>query len=214
MSTKTRPDIAHAVGMLSRFMNKPTKQHWEAGKQVMRYLTGTRHLGLLYCSGPGHMAYGYGDADFAGDVMGRKSTSAHVFLYGGAAVTWLSKLQATVATSTCEAEYVAGAAAIKESLFLSSLFTEIFGTWKPILVLGDNQSALKVLQTPGYNAQNRLKHVDTAYKFARDRVERGDVQVAYIATAKMVADALTKQLPGPGHCGHRMAMGVHAWAPE
>lgn len=208
MSTKTRPDIAHAVGMLSRYMNAPTKQHWDASKQVLRYLKGTQDLGLVYQQSVSGPAYGYSDADYAGDVADRKSTSAHVFMFGGAAVSWLSKLQSTVATSTCEAEFVAGAAAVKESLYISKLFVDITGTWKPLQVLCDNQSALQVLKTPEIEAQTRLKHVDIAYKFARNRVTRGDVQVGYIPTKDMVADALTKQLPGPGHTSHRNNMGI------
>lgn len=208
LSTKTRPDIAHAVGMMSRFTNAPTKTHWEAGKQLMKYLAGTKQMGLLYSAAHAGNAYGYSDADYAGDLNARKSTTANVFMYGGAAVSWLSKLQPTTATSTCEAEFVAGAAAVKESIFLSKLFTELTGKWQPLIVMCDNQSAMKVLQTPQYTAHNRLKHVDNAYKFARNRVQIGDVRIAYIPTDKMVADALTKQLPGPGHCAHREAMGV------
>ena len=210
LSTKTRPDIAHAVGMMTRHCSAPTKEHWEAGKQILRYLTGTQNLGLLYTDTKYQKAYGYSDADYAGDKDGRKSISAHVFIYGGAAISWHSKLQATVATSTCEAEFVAGAAAVKEALFITKVFAEITGTWKAIMVLCDNQSAMKVLQTPEFGAQNRLKHVDIAFHFARNRVARQDVRIAYISTTKMVADALTKQLPGPGHCGHRAQMGVHA----
>ena len=44
----TRPDIAHTVGVLSRFMSKPGKEHWTAVKWVFRYLRGTSDYGLCY----------------------------------------------------------------------------------------------------------------------------------------------------------------------
>ena len=48
----TRPNITHAVGVLSRFMSKPGKKHWTTVKQVFRYLRGTSDYGLCYQGRP------------------------------------------------------------------------------------------------------------------------------------------------------------------
>ena len=90
LSTKTRPDIAYAVGCAARFCAKPTKEHWTAVKRILRYLKGTSNLGLLYRSTTSSELVGYSDADWAGDVGDRKSTSGYVFMLSGAAISWRS----------------------------------------------------------------------------------------------------------------------------
>eukprot|EP00253_Pinus_taeda_P016897 PITA_16897 len=91
----TRPDIAHAVGVLSRFMSKPGKEHWTAVKPVFRYLRGTSDYGLCYQGRPGLDRvldiHGFVDADWVGDLDERRSTSGHVFNLFGGVVSWMSK---------------------------------------------------------------------------------------------------------------------------
>ena len=115
LSTKTRPDIAFAVTSAACFCASPTKEHWTAVKRILRYLNGSRQLGLLYRANTlNEDITGFADADWAGDVGDRKSTSGYVFLLGGAAVSWKSAKQTTVALSTAEAEYVALSTASQE----------------------------------------------------------------------------------------------------
>src|SRR5271167_4009163 len=119
----TRPDIAHAVGVLSRFMSKPGKEHWDAVKRVFRYLRGTSDYSLCYhckSSGAPHSVciHGFVDSDWAGDIDKRRSTSGYVFTMFGGAISWMSKRQPVVALSTTEAEYMAATHACKESIWL------------------------------------------------------------------------------------------------
>ena len=111
LSTMTRPDITYAVSNVAKFCAKPTNQeHWTAVKRIVRYLKGTSNHGLLYkpqSSVDSSSVVGFSDADWAGDINDRKSTSGYVFQIGGTAVSWRSKKQKTVALSTCEAEYIA-----------------------------------------------------------------------------------------------------------
>ncbi|KAE8688563.1 Retrovirus-related Pol polyprotein from transposon TNT 1-94 [Hibiscus syriacus] len=109
----TRPDIAHAVGAVSRYMNNPGKVHWEAVKWILRYLRGTTNKALCFKGGDTILT-GYVDADLAGNVDIRRSTTGYVYTLGGTAVSWVSQLQKIVALSTIEAEYVAVTEAIKE----------------------------------------------------------------------------------------------------
>ena len=81
-----RPDIAHVVEVVSRFMNRPGKQHWEAVKWILRYLRGSSDT-CLYFIGASLKLQGYVDADFAGDIDSRKSTTGIVFTLGGIAIS-------------------------------------------------------------------------------------------------------------------------------
>ena len=108
----TRPDIAHAVGVVSRFLSNPGKAHWEAVKWILRYLRGTSKMCL--CFGNSKPALeGFTDADMAGDLDNRKSTSKYLFTFAGGAISWQSKLQKCVALSTTEAEYIAATETVK-----------------------------------------------------------------------------------------------------
>ena len=95
LSVCTRPDIAEAVGKLARYMAKPTAAHWGAAKGVLRYLAGTAEMGITF-KGSEAPLVGYCDSDYAGDIDSRRSTTGYVFIVHGGAVSWNSKLQATV----------------------------------------------------------------------------------------------------------------------
>eukprot|EP00253_Pinus_taeda_P034728 PITA_34728 len=118
----TRPDIAHAMGVLRRYMSKPGKEHSTAVKRVFRYLRGTSDYGLCYQRRPGLDRVldirGFVDANWAGDLDQRRSTSGYVFNLFGGAVSWMSKKQSVVALSTTEPEYMAATHASKEAVWL------------------------------------------------------------------------------------------------
>ena len=94
LSVCTRPDIAQAVGALSKYMAEPTTAHWQAAKGLMRYVASTRDHGIVYGTEP-NLVIGYCDADFAGDLDTRRSTTGYVFILHGGAITWMSKRQST-----------------------------------------------------------------------------------------------------------------------
>ena len=110
----TRPDIAQAVGAVSKFCSNPTEAHKIAVKRIFRYLKKTMNLALKYCKDEKPVT-GFSDADWGGDLDDRRSTTGNVFLLAGGAVSWLSKKQAVVALSTSEAEYVALSLAAQEA---------------------------------------------------------------------------------------------------
>lgn len=94
----TRPDIAFAVSILSRFSSNPGPAHWEAVKRVFRYLIGTADMKLEY-GGMEKELEGYGDAD--GSMQeNRRAVSGYAFLVDGGAVSWNSKQQEIVSLST------------------------------------------------------------------------------------------------------------------
>ncbi len=111
----TQPNIAHAVGVLSQHLTTPGKVHWEALMHVYHYLQGTADYKLTYRgSSEAKDLIGFVDADHAGDPVDHHSITGYAFILNGAAVSWASKKRQTVATSSTEAEYVAGSNATKE----------------------------------------------------------------------------------------------------
>eukprot|EP00253_Pinus_taeda_P025737 PITA_25737 len=121
----TRLDIAHAVGVLSKFMSKPGKEHWTTVKRIFRYLRGTNDYGLCYKGRPGLDRVldirGFVDADWVGDLDQRISTSGYVFNLFGGAFSWMTKKQSVVALSTTEAEYMVATHASKEAVWLQRI---------------------------------------------------------------------------------------------
>jgi ribonuclease HI len=205
LSVCTRPDIAQAVGALTKYMAKPTTAHWQAAVGVVRYLAGTKSMGICFKGGD-TTCMGYCDADFAGDPDTRRSTTGYVFIMNGGAISWSSRRQQTVAASTTEAEYMAAASATKEALWLRKLRRDLRLSVDTILIMADNQSAIKLVKNP--ISSMRSKHIDVIYHFARERVARNEVAFEYIKTEHMVADMLTKAVPEDKHSYCRASMGV------
>ncbi|CAH9079836.1 unnamed protein product [Cuscuta epithymum] len=123
--THTKPDLAYCVSIVSRYMQKPTKQHLGAARRILRYVAGTLEFGLWYSSVKEFKLRGYSDSDWAGCVDDRKSMSGLVFDLGSGTVTWSSKKQETIALSSSEAEYVAAGSATKQALWISKLLTDL-----------------------------------------------------------------------------------------
>ena len=192
----TRPDLAQAVSTLARYSKAPREAHWHAALNVLRYVSGTLSRGITYCrDAPAYDAFC--DANYGGDVDSRRSTTGYVFMMSGGAVSWQSKLQATVAVSTCEAEYQAAGAAIREAVWLRKLLPELgVDVSGPLTLKGDNQAAIALLHNP--MSTTRSKHIDIVHHFGRERVLRGEVAFEYCASKDNVADCLTKPLPATG----------------
>jgi hypothetical protein len=118
-----RPDLSYSVGVASRFMEKPTVKHYNAVKQIMRYVKGTLNFGLVYTQeNKPEVLVGYTDSDSGGDVVGRRSTGGMAFYLNE------GHKEKTVALSSCEAEFMAATAAAKQALWLRNMLSEITET--------------------------------------------------------------------------------------
>ncbi|KAG2852247.1 hypothetical protein PC115_g26000 [Phytophthora cactorum] len=106
-------------------MENPQEEHWVAVKRIFRYLQGTKTHGICFKPGNKIDFRGYSDADWAGDLADRKSTSGYTFMLMGAPVSWGSKKQSSVSLSTSEAEYIALSLAIQEGKWIHRLLCEI-----------------------------------------------------------------------------------------
>ncbi|XP_039315491.1 secreted RxLR effector protein 161-like [Solenopsis invicta] len=126
LAVVSRPDIAYAVNLVSKYLNKHSRAHWMAVKRIFAYLVGTKDRGILYKSTGNELELvGYCDADFAGDIEMRRSTSGYVFMFANGVISWSSQRQKTVSLSTTESEYVAAAAAVREGVWLRMLCEDI-----------------------------------------------------------------------------------------
>ncbi|KAE8701279.1 putative serine-threonine protein kinase, plant-type [Hibiscus syriacus] len=163
----TRPDIAQAVGVVSRYMANPGRKHWNTVKRILRYIKGTSNIALCY-GGSNLLINVYVDSDYVGDLDKSKSTTGYVFKVAGGAVSWVSKLQSVVATSTTEAEYVAATQASKEAIWLKMLLEELGHNQEYVSLFCDSQSALHLARNPEFHS--RTKHIRVQYHFIREKV--------------------------------------------
>ena len=120
----TRPNIAHAVGVVSRYMNDPGKEHWMETNWILRYLRGTTAQALCF-GGSNTVLKKYVDSGMAGDKYRRRSNTGYVFTVGGTTIRWISKLMKVVVLSTIEAEYVAATEASKELIWLQRFMEDL-----------------------------------------------------------------------------------------
>lgn len=203
----TRPDLGYAVGALSRHLANPGPEHWTAAKRVLRYLAGTPTMSLSFGDGTLDLV-GYTDADFAPPPT-RQSTSGYLFILNGGAISWASKRQKSVATSTTEAEYMALSLGVKEAIWLRRLLGELgFPRDGPVPILVDNQSCIKLAKNP--ENHQLTKHIDTQYHFIRQEVEKEVVSVEFCSTKRMAADFLTKSVNMDQHNMCSQAAGLCA----
>ena len=205
--TATRPDIMHAVSVISRYMECPTEIHLLAAKRILRYLQGTKEFGLFFKKGEKSDLFGFTNSDYAGDSNDRKSTSGYVFMLGTGAVSWSSKKQPIVTLSTTEAEFVAATACACQDIWLKKILEELqFKEDGPTLIYYDNSSAIKLSKNPVLHG--RSKHIDVKYHFLRDLMNDGVINLVYCRSEDQIADILTKPLKFPAFQKLRELLGV------
>lgn len=187
----TRPDIAYAVSVVSRYMHDPRSGHMDAVNRILRYLKGCPGKGILF-SAHGHLNIeGYTDADWAGCLDDRRSTSGYCMFVGGNLISWRSKKQSVVARSTAEAEFRAMASGLCELMWLKMLLTELqLYRSIPLQLYCDNQAAINIVHNPVHH--DRTKHVEIDRHFIKEKLDEGVLQVTYVKSVDQLADVLTK----------------------
>ncbi|GJZ22328.1 retrotransposon protein, putative, ty1-copia subclass [Tanacetum coccineum] len=206
----TRPDIAYAVSVVSRYLANPGKNHWEAVKWILKYLRGTVNVGLVYGTHHGNHVdvTGFVDSDYAKDPDKGRSITGYAFLVQRCVVSWKATLQHVVALSTTEAEYMALTEAVKEAIWLRGLLEELGVELNTVAVNCDNQGAIHLSRNHVFH--ERTKHINVRYHFIREVLEAKTVEVLKVGTEHNAADALTKVVPGHKlqHCLELLSVGI------
>ncbi|KAD4584957.1 hypothetical protein E3N88_22558 [Mikania micrantha] len=168
--TASRPDIMFATCVCARFQAAPKESHLIAVKRIFRYLQGTQSLGIWYSTGHSCKLVAFSDSDYAGCKLTRKSTSGGCQFLGNCLVSWQSKKQTSVATSTAEAEYIAAASYTSQILWLQTQLLDYGIKESKTPLLMDSASALCIVKNPVQHS--RTKHIEIRHHFIRDCFEK------------------------------------------
>jgi hypothetical protein len=218
IATKARPDICRAACLLAEHNSKPTKKCWSALIHLLKYLKSTRHLGLHYlrrgtntnadANSTTTTTTGYTDSDWGGPhTDARRSVSGYVFTLAGAPISWQSRKQTCVATSSNEAEYIAASEASREAWWIRAVLKDLgINHGSPVPLYMDNKGAIDL--TTALNGTKRSKHIDIRFHYTRDLVKQGIIAVKQIPTKEMVADGMTKPLAAEPHKAFLQQLGM------
>ena len=202
IAVMTRPDVCAAVIFLARFSTKPNPQLFEQVNHIISYLYTTKHYSICFgvVSLPSTLTFfGASDAAFA-DLPNRTSTEGFVFTLFGGPVDWKSNRQRSVTKSTTESELYSLSRAASESIWWERFFKQFqFHPGQPVTLYSDNLQATGLMTKNAPFLDTKLRHVDIHQHWLRERVQRGDITINWLPTARMPADGLTKRLSRQNH---------------
>ena len=183
-------DITYAV---SQFLDSYSFAHWNATIRVVQYLKGTRELKLILGGQNPVDLTGFTDSDWANCLDTRQSIGGYSFTLGSSIVSWSTRKQKTITSSSCEAEYTAAFECAKEAIWLCTLLSSIsFAPSGHTTILCDNNAAINLSEDLSLHQQ--VKHVDIKYHFLCEQVHSNDLKLSYVNTNDNLADIFTKAL--------------------
>ncbi|KAI3510618.1 hypothetical protein L1887_17750 [Cichorium endivia] len=190
--TSSRPDIMFATCLCARYQANPKESHLLAVKRIFKYLRGTASLGIWYPAKGSFMLQAFTDSDYGGCKLDRKSTSGSCQFLGGKLVSWTSKKQSCVSTSTAEAEYVAAASCCSQVLWMETQLKNYGFKMQQVPIYCDSKSAIAISHNPVNHSMT--KHIDIRYHFLKDNIQKGHIELHFVPTEEQVADIFTKPL--------------------
>ena len=189
----TRLDICLAVNTLSQYMVELRHVHLIVAKHVIRYLKGMIYYGLRYVVDYEFGFVGYIDLDWVGSVIDWESTLGCCFIFGSIAIVSCSRKKMSVALSTTKVEYIVACSTSSKVVWLRKMLSELFDLDMDVTyIYCDNHSCIKLSKNLVFN--DRSKHIEIKYQHIHDMVEKGAVNLQYVATYEQVTDVLTKLL--------------------
>ncbi|KZT75923.1 Cysteine-rich RLK (receptor-like protein kinase) 8 [Dorcoceras hygrometricum] len=163
----------------------------EAVYKILRYLKNSPGKGLLFQKHNKRDIVAYTDADWAGSISDRRSTTGYCTFLWGNLVSWRSKKQSVVARSSAEAELRAMANGVCELLWLKLVLEELKLSWEvPMMLFCDNKSAISIVNNPVQH--DRTKHIEVDRHFIKEKLEGGLICMPFVTSEQQIADALTK----------------------
>lgn len=206
-----RPDILTRVGHLARFLHCPGERHYTAALLVLRYLKGSRDLGIFYQRAQGVSAdkirpclIAYCDSNFANDADAVSTTGCVIMLVDKSAIESgeapvfncimaLSKRQSMVAQSTGEAEWIAANKTTREILHKRSVCDDLrFQQEDATIILTDSDAAVKMGKS--WKVGARTRHINKIFHLTRSEIKRGSIELVHTPGGENVADMFTKFL--------------------
>ena len=193
-ATGSRPDIAAAVGVVSRYLGNPKLIHCNMVRQILYYLRQYPNESLTFKASENPRLEGYCDASWANNED-YSSISGFAFLFGNSLVSWSSKKQPVIALSSTEAEYVTATSAAQESLWFQALLKELGHEQETIIIHEDNEACINLSKNP--QEYKRTRHIQVKYHFIRSLVQARKIKLQYCKTQDQLADIFTKGVNGP-----------------
>lgn len=196
-----RLDISYAANTCAQYMSesKSNKVHLAAAKHVLKYLRGTKLLGLVYrrplYPPMLNQLISFADSSFGGDRGNARSTGGQVIMCNGGAIAWSSNRHKMVTLSTAEAETVQ--LSILARMLVSKF--RLCGSMSmpqrlPLIVFEDNTAAIRIAESDLLSS--RTKHMDVRELFVREKIEDGLIRLFHCPSPEMSADIFTKALEG------------------
>ena len=193
LAQMTRLDIFVALQRASHWVARPSPKLWRWLTRILKYLAGTKHLGLVYerkPDAPPLMAYV--DAAFA-DNTNCRSTAGWVFRIHGAVVAYDSIAIKRVVTSSTEAECCGLTIVGKENSWQRQMYQDLTGEIiGPTPIKGDNTASISLISA---GVTKRSRHFSIEWFKFRDLVENQELTVSWVSTDENLADFFTKKLP-------------------
>ncbi|GJS49813.1 retrovirus-related pol polyprotein from transposon TNT 1-94 [Tanacetum coccineum] len=165
--TSSRPDLVQAVCYCARYQARPTQKHLKEVKRIFKYLKGTINMRLWYPKDSGFELTAFSDADHAGCLYTRKSTSGGIQFLGDKLVSWMSNKQNCTAMSSAEAEYVALSASCAQVMWMRTQLQDYGFNYNKIPLYCDSQSAIAISCKAVHHSHT--KHIHTRYHFIKEQ---------------------------------------------
>ncbi|GKA98885.1 retrotransposon protein, putative, ty1-copia subclass [Tanacetum coccineum] len=198
----TRPDVAFAQNITSRFQHNSGDEHWIAVKTILKYLRNTKDMFLVY---GGDMKRElrvscYTDAGYLTHTDDMRSQTGYVFVLNGGAVDWKSTKQSIFATSSTDAEYIAAFDASKEAVWIRKFISGLGVVptiEEPINMYCDNTGAIAIAKD--HEVTKGARHFLAKVHYLRETIQMGDVKIEKVDTDDNLADPFTKALAFSKH---------------
>jgi hypothetical protein len=194
LSKRTRPDIMLTVSFLVTRVASATLQDQAKLHRLLRYINGTRQLGLTLSASERLFVHCFIDASY-GTHSDYKSHTGSSTTLGEGSIESVSSKQKLVSKSSAEAELISLSDRFSSAIWVSNFLTSQGYPMGPAIVHQDNMSTI-ALAEKGRSTSARTRHINLRYFFIQDRIAQGDIVIAYTPTEDMTADILTKPLQG------------------
>ncbi|KAL4025858.1 hypothetical protein IC575_014264 [Cucumis melo] len=204
--TASKPDIMFSVCLCARFQSCSKELHLHDVKRILKYLLGTIDVGLWYPRNVEFNLVGYSDADFAGSLPDRKSTSWTCQFLGSSLVSWFSKKKNLVALSTTKAQYIMVSSCCAQILWMKQTLCDFGLKFDNVPIFCDNTSVINLTKNPIHHS--RAKHIDIRHHFIREHVQNGHITLEFVSSNDQLVDIFTKPLNEENFYKNRLELGI------